>query len=89
MQIVTVIVDALTPLAVAGLGVFFARASRRIEQVQWARKQSWWDDSMAGLFATPAAGLDDIQAAYDELAERFRADLYVTRQTQPLLATQP
>jgi len=28
---------------------------------------------------------DLIQAAYDQLSERFRADLYVTRQNQPLL----
>jgi len=187
VQIVTVTVDALTPLTVAGLGFYFARASRRIEQVQWAnqtvvtrrldifaqlapglnqllcfatfvgawkeiqprqaiaakrqldetmyasrvlfsdelfaayhhfmtalfamyattgadallrapidskwgdrRKLSWWDDSMTALFATPATGIDDIQASHDQLSERFRADLYVTRQTQPLLAiTQP
>jgi hypothetical protein len=45
---------------------------------------------MAVLFSTAStASLDDIQAAYDQLAERFRADLYVTRQTQPLLTTQP
>jgi hypothetical protein len=54
------------------------------------RKLSWWDDSMTALFATPATGIDDIQASHDQLSERFRADLYVTRQTQPLLAiTQP
>ena len=184
VQIVTVVVDALTPLTVAGLGVYVARASRRIEQVQWAnqtvvtrrldifaelapglnqllcfstfvggwkeiqphqaiatkrqldetmyanrvlfsdelfaayrefmttlfamyaarggdahlrapieskwgdrRKLPWWDESMAALFATPAIGLNGIQAAYEQLSDRFRADLYVTRQTQPLLAT--
>ena len=184
VQIVTVVVDALTPLTVAGLGVYVARASRRIEQVQWAnqtvvtrrldifaelapglnqllcfstfvggwkeiqphqaiatkrqldetmyanrvlfsdelfaayrefmttlfamyaarggdahlrapieskwgdrRKLPWWNESMAALFATPAIGLNGIQAAYDQLSDRFRADLYVTRQTQPLLAT--
>jgi hypothetical protein len=184
VQIVTVVVGALTPLTVAGLGVYVARASRRIEQVQWAnqtvvtrrldifaelapglnqllcfatfvggwkeiqahqaiatkrqldetmyanrvlfsdelfaayrefmttlfamyaarggdahlrtpieskwgdrRKLPWWDESMAALFATPAIGLNGIQAAYDQLSDRFRADLYVTRQTQPLLAT--
>jgi hypothetical protein len=184
VQIVTVVVDALTPLTVAGLGVYVARAGRRIEQVQWAnqtvvtrrldvfgqlapglnqllcfatfvggwkeiqprqaiatkrqldetmyanrvlfsdelfaayrefmttlfamyaarggdahlrapieskwgdrRKLPWWDESMAALFATPAIGLNGIQAAYDQLSDRFRADLYVTRQTQPLLAT--
>ena len=187
VQIVTVVVDALTPLTVAGLGFYVARASRRIEQVQWAnqtvvtrrldifaqlapglnqllcfatfvgrwkeiqprqaiatkrqldetmyanrvlfsdelfaayhhfmtalfamyattgadallrapidskwgdrRKLGWWDESMTALFATPAANqIGDIQAAHDQLTERFRADLYVTRQTEPLLATQP
>jgi hypothetical protein len=186
VQIVTVIVDALTPLTVAGFGAYLARASRRIEQVQWAnqtvvtrrldvfaklapglnqllcfatfvggwkeippgqaialkrqldetiyanrvlfseplfaayrqfmttlfamwaatgadallrapidskwgdrRKLHWWDESMASLFATSCSSIEDIQNAYDQLAERFRADLYVTRQTQPLLATRP
>jgi hypothetical protein len=187
LQIVTLAVEALTPLAVVALGVVFARTSRRIEQVQWAnqtvvnhrldifgklapglnqllcfatfvgrwkeidprkaiatkrrldeimysnrvlfsdelfaayahfmatlfamyattnadarlrspidskwgdrRKQHWWHEaSMADLF-TPADPnhLDDIQAAYDQLSERFRADLYVTHQAQPLLPTQ-
>jgi hypothetical protein len=188
LQIATLAVDALIPVTVAGLGVVFARTSRRIEQVQWAnqtvvtrrldifaqlapglnqllcfatfvggwkeieprqaialkreldqvmyankvlfsgelfaayrefmaalfamsastgsdalvrapvesqwgdrRNLPWWDeDTMAGLFqATDPAGLDEIQAAYDRLADRFRADLYVTRQTAPLLTTQP
>lgn len=44
---------------------------------------------MASLFAVPGAGMDDIQAAYDRLAERFRADLYVTRQGRPLLQGRP
>jgi hypothetical protein len=187
VQIVTLIVEGLTPLTVAGLGFYVARASRRIEQVQWAnqtvvtrrldvfgqlapglnqllcfgtfvggwkqiqpgqavtlkrqldetmyanrvlfsdqlfaayhqfmstmfatyatigadaqlrapinskwgdrRALPWWDESMAVLFSTAStASLDEIQDAYDQLAERFRADLYVTRQTQPLLTTQP
>jgi len=38
VQIATLAVDALTPLAVVGLGVFVAKASRRIEQVQWANQ---------------------------------------------------
>ncbi len=186
VQVATLAVAALTPLTVAGLGLFVARASRRLEQVQWAnqtvvtrrldifaqlapglnqllcfatfvggwkeveprhaiavkrkldetmyanrvlfsdelfaayhqfmavlfamyastdadallrapieskwgnrRNMPWWDEpSMAGLF-TAASSTDDIQAAHDELAERFRADLYVTRQNQPLLATRP
>ena len=54
------------------------------------RTMSWWnEESMAGLFTATASSIDDIQAAHDELAERFRADLYVTRQNQPLLATRP
>ncbi len=184
LQVATLVVDALTPITVAGLGVVFARTSRRIEQVQWAnqtvvtrrldifaelapglnqllcfatfvggwkeiqpreaiaikrkldetmyankvlfsdelfaayhqfmamlfamyattdadahlrapikcqwgdrRNMPWWDEgSMASLFAPgdPVA-TDDVKAAYDELAERFRADLYVTSQTRPLL----
>ena len=38
VQIVTVIVAAATPVTVAVLGVIFARASRKIEQVQWANQ---------------------------------------------------
>ncbi|HUL25169.1 MAG TPA: hypothetical protein VLW44_05295 [Streptosporangiaceae bacterium] len=188
VQIATLAVEALTPITVAGLGVLFARTSRRIEQVQWAnqtvvtrrldifgqlapglnqllcfatfvggwkeieprqaiavkrkldetmyanrvlfsdelfaayhgfmstlfamyattdadahlrapiksrwgnrRNMSWWhEDSMAGLFSPDnPASIEDIQAAYDQLAQRFRAELYVTHQTRPLLATQP
>ena len=58
---------------------------------QWGNRRNmrWWDEpSMAALFTT-GGRIDDIQAAHDELAERFRADLYVTRQNQPLLATRP
>ncbi len=183
VQIVTLAVDALTPLTVAGLGIFVARASRRIEQVQWAnqtvvthrlnifaklapglnkllcfatfvgswkeidppraiaikreldeimyankvlfsdqlfaayhefmttlfamyattdadahlrapidsqwgdrRNMPWWDQSMTALFS-PASivALEDVQAAYDELTQRFRAELYVTQQARPLL----
>jgi hypothetical protein len=59
---------------------------------QWGdrRNMPWWDDSMTNLFSTDnLASIDDIQAAYDQLAQRFRADLYVTRQARPLLPTQP
>jgi len=184
VQVATLVVDALTPIAVAGLGIFLARASRRLEQVQWAnqtvvtrrleifadiapdlnkllcfatfvggwkeiepatviaikrrldetmyanrilfsqplfeayrhfmttlfatwtvvgadarlrapieskwgdrRALRWWNDAMVHLFSTDdPVGYDVIQKAYDQLAERFRADLYVTRQNQPLLA---
>jgi hypothetical protein len=183
VQIVTLAVAALTPLTVAGLGIFIARASRRIEQVQWAnqtvvarrleifaelapglnkllcfgtfvggwkeiepgqvialkrqldetmyaskvlfsgelfaayhqfmttmfamwattdadahlrapidskwgnrRHMPWWKDTMTSLFtASNAASIDDIQNAHDQLAERFRAELYVTHQTRPIL----
>jgi hypothetical protein len=186
VQVVTLVVDALTPITVVVLGVIFARASRKIEQVQWAnqtvvtrrldvfdklapglnqllcfatfvgtwkeiepqktiaikrgldqtmyankvlfsdelfaayhrfmttlfamfattgadakvrapieskwgnrRDLRWWNDAMSESFTDDAVSLDDIQAAYDELGRQFRADLYVTRQARPLLATQP
>jgi len=186
VQIVTLIVSALTPVTVVVLGVMFARASRRIEQVQWGnqtvvthrldifaklapglnqllcfatfvggwkeiepmqaigikrkldeimyankvlfsdqlftaydrfmktlfamyattdadallrapiesrlgsrRNRPWWNDSMTGLFSTDnVASMADIQAAYDELGQQFRADLNVTGQARPLLDTQ-
>jgi hypothetical protein len=187
LQVATLVVEALTPLTVAGLGIFIARASRRIEQVQWAnqtvvsrrldifaqvapglnqllcfatfvggwketqprqaialkrkldetmyaskvlfsdqlfaayhhfmttlfamyastgadarlrapidsqwgdrRNMPWWEDSMTSLFSTESiVSIEDAQAAYDQLAQRFRADLYVTQQTRPLLTPEP
>jgi hypothetical protein len=185
VQIVTLVVDALTPITVVVLGVLFTRASRRIEQVQWAnqtvvthrlnvfdklapglnqllcfatfvggwkeidprkaiaikreldqimyankvlfsdelfaayhrfmtvlfamfsttgadakvrapieskwgsrRDLRWWDDAMSDLFTDDAASVKEIQDAYDELSQQFRADLYVTSQGRPLLTTQ-
>ena len=38
VQIATLIVEAATPVTVAVLGVIFARASRRSEQVQWGNQ---------------------------------------------------
>jgi hypothetical protein len=38
VPIATLAVEALTPLTVAGLGLFIVRAGRRIEQVQWANQ---------------------------------------------------
>jgi hypothetical protein len=35
-----------------------------------------------------SSGLKEIQDAYDELSQQFRADLSVTSQARPLLATQ-
>ena len=185
VQVVTLIVDAATPVTVAVLGVIFARASRKIEQVQWAnqtvvtrrveifdklapglnqllcfatfvgtwkeinprkaitikrdldqimyankvlfsdglfaayqqfmttlfamfattdadallrvaithdlgnrRKLPWWEDSMADLFTTgDTIKTSEVQAAYDQLMQQFRADLYVTHQARPLLST--
>jgi hypothetical protein len=185
VEIVTLVVDALTPITVVVLGVLFTRASRRIEQVQWAnqtvvthrlnvfdelapglnqllcfatfvgswkeidprkaiaikrdldqtmyankvlfsdelfaayhrfmtvlfamfsttgadakvrapiesewgsrRDLRWWDDAMSDLFTDDAVSLKEIQDAYDELSQQFRADLYVTSQGRPLLTTQ-
>jgi hypothetical protein len=60
-------------------------------QSQWGDRRNlpWWDEvTMAALFsADKTASLDDIQAAHDRLSDRFRGDLYVTQQGQPLLKT--
>jgi len=184
VEIVTLVVGALTPITVVVLGVLFTRASRRIEQVQWAnqtvvthrlnvfdklapglnqllcfatfvgswkeidprkaiaikrdldqtmyankvlfsdelfaayhrfmtvlfamfsttgadakvrapiesnwgsrRDLRWWDDAMSDLFTDDPVSLKEIQDAYDELSQQFRADLYVTSQGRPLLTT--
>jgi hypothetical protein len=51
------------------------------------RNMTWWHDSMASLFSTGQAGdMDEIQAAYIKLGERFRDDLYVTHQRMLLNA---
>jgi hypothetical protein len=47
-------------------------------KTQWGdrRNMPWWDEaSMAGLFTATAATTGDFQAAYNKLAEQFRADL--------------
>jgi hypothetical protein len=185
VQVWTLVVDALTPITVAGLGVFVARAGKRLERVQWAnqtvitrrldifgevapklnrllcfatfvggwkeieprqaiglkreidetmyanrvlfsnelfeayrefmaalfamyattdadahlrapiasewgdrRNMRWWSNPMAGLFSTDqACDMDEIQAAYERLGERFRADLYVTHDRALLSAS--
>lgn len=72
VQIVTLIVDAATPVTVAVLGVIFARASRKIEQVQWAnqtvvtRRLDIFDKLAPGLnqllcFATFVGGWKEIE----------------------------
>ena len=185
VQIVTVVVAALTPLTVAALGYFVARAGQRIGQLQWAnqtvvarrldifkevapqinrllcfatfvgawkevsprdaisvkrkldetmyanrvlfsdeffgayehfmatmfamyattdadahvrapidsvwgdrRNMPWWQPGMENLFSAKSpVSTDEIRAAHDQLAQRFRAELYVTRQGLPLLKT--
>jgi hypothetical protein len=53
------------------------------------RDLRWWNDAMDGLFSTDNVNdVDDIKATYDDLGRQSRADLYVTRQARPLLATQ-
>jgi hypothetical protein len=45
------------------------------------RNLGWWDGSMEREFSTSdIPSLDEIQAAHDALGERFRRDLYITRQ---------
>src|SRR5579859_6747108 len=72
VQIATLVVDAATPVTVAVLGVIFARASRKIEQVQWAnqtvvtRRLEIFDKLAPGLnqllcFATFVGGWKEIE----------------------------
>lgn len=177
LEIVTLIVSALTPLAVVGVGYLVSRATTRLESVQWAnqtviqrrldifseaapslnrllcfalfvggwkettphdvirlkreidmtmhvnrilfspelfdaygrfmqtlfrmyartdgdapiraeiaselgdrRKLPWWEASMEACFdAAENSSHEEVRAAYDELGEAFRRDLYVTR----------
>jgi hypothetical protein len=56
---------------------------------QWGdrRKLPWWEEPMEGLFSVSQAGsMDEIQAAYERLTERFRDDLYVTHERNLLPA---
>lgn len=184
LQVATLAVAALTPVTVAAVGFYFARASQRLEHVQWAnqtvitrrleifgqvgpwlnqllcfatfvgrwkeikpieaiglkrkldetmyanrllfsdalfdayrefmatlfamyastgadahlrapidskwgdrRKLPWWTAGMEILFSVDNPGsMDDIQAAYEVLTERFRDDLYVTHEHKLLPA---
>ena len=184
LQVATLAVAALTPVTVAAVGFYFARASQRLEHVQWAnqtvitrrleifsqvapwlnqllcfatfvgrwketkpieaiglkrqldetmyanrllfsdelfeayrefmatqfamyattgadahlrapidskwgdrRKLPWWTEGMEILFSVDnPASMDDIQAAYEVLTERFRDDLYVTHEHKLLPA---
>jgi hypothetical protein len=50
------------------------------------RNLPWWEAAMANSFSTGTpATLPEIHAAYDTLSQSFRADLYVTHATNPLL----
>jgi hypothetical protein len=52
------------------------------------RKLRWWNPHMESLFSKDKPGsMDDIQAAYERLGERFRADLYVTHDRALLSAS--
>jgi hypothetical protein len=51
------------------------------------RDLRWWDDAMSDRFSNDAVSVKEIQDAYDELSQQFRADLYVTSQGRPLLTT--
>jgi hypothetical protein len=56
---------------------------------QWGdrRKLPWWEEPMEGLFSVSQAGsMDEIQAAYERLTERFRDDMYVTHERNLLPA---
>lgn len=45
------------------------------------RHLDWWDGAMEEEFATTGIPrLHEVQAAYDELSECFRRDLYITRE---------
>jgi len=62
---------------------------------QWGnrRNMTWWKESMTSLFSATStdstASIDLIQSTHDRLAECFRTDLYVTRETRPILAAVP
>lgn len=45
------------------------------------RNLDWWDESMEKEFSTSdVPSLDEVHATHDALSERFRRDLYITRQ---------
>jgi hypothetical protein len=45
------------------------------------RNLGWWDESMEREFSiSDIPSFDEVQAAHDALSERFRRDLYITRQ---------
>lgn len=53
------------------------------------RNLPWWDDTMPSYFTTVnAESLDEVQHTYDILGQRFRADLYVTHTSNPVLTSE-
>jgi hypothetical protein len=54
------------------------------------RRLPWWDDMLLAQFDTAnPSTLAEVNNTYHILGERFRADLYVTRIEQPLIASAP
>jgi hypothetical protein len=50
------------------------------------RNLPWWEDTTPSYFATTSpATLDEVHHTYEVLGQRFRADLYVTHTSDPLL----
>ena len=53
------------------------------------RNMPWWEDSMASLFSEHhVSELNDIEISYDQLAEQFRTELYVTQPARPIFNAQ-
>jgi hypothetical protein len=46
---------------------------------KWGNRRNlrWWHDEMTGLFTEDPVRLEEIQAAYDDLHQRFRGKMYV------------
>jgi hypothetical protein len=54
------------------------------------RNLVWWEDPMTSRFsATNSATIGEVQATYEALGQRFRADLYVCHAEKPVLPVPP
>lgn len=54
------------------------------------RNLDWWDDAMEREFSTgDIPSIEEVQATYDALSERFRRDLYITREELSLPGSWP
>jgi hypothetical protein len=54
------------------------------------RNLAWWEDALTSRFsASNPSSIGEVQAAYDALGHRFRADLYVAHAGQPVLLAPP